>query len=101
MNQDVTAQLNRIESGDEVAADELFTLVYDELRRLAEWHLMDERKSHTLQPTALVNEAYLRLVGTNKDLHFQSQKGFFIAAAEAMRHSLVEAARGKRAHKRG
>jgi len=98
---DVTNLLDRLESGDGQAAVELFPLVYDELRRLAKWKLADEKTGHTLQPTALVNEVYLRLVGAKRNLTFQSRSGFFSAAAEAMRHILVDAARRKLALKRG
>lgn len=97
----VTQLLERMDAGDREAAIELFPLVYDELRRLAKWKLADERAGHTLQPTALVNEAFVRLVGTNLDLKFESRKGFFVAAAEAMRHILVDSARRKLALKRG
>ncbi len=98
---DVTNLLERLESGDGQAAAELFPLVYDELRRLAKWNLAHERAGHTLQPTALVNEVYVRLVGKDQQLKFQSRKSFMVAAAEAMRHILVDAARRKLARKRG
>ena len=97
----VTQLLERMDAGDREAAIELFPLVYDELRRMAKWKLADEKAGHTLQPTALVNEAYVRLVGKNLDLKFESRKGFFVAAAEAMRHILVDSARRKLALKRG
>ncbi len=98
---DITNLLDRLESGDGQAAVELFPLVYDELRRLAKWKLADEKAGNTLQPTALVNEVYLRLVGAKRTLTFESRSGFFGAAAEAMRHILVDAARRKLAFKRG
>ncbi len=98
---DVTSILKRIQQGDGVAVAELFPLVYDELRRLAKWKLADEKAGHTLQPTALVNEVYLRLVGNHQQLKYESTKGFFVAASEAMRHILVDAARRKLAQKRG
>ena len=98
---EVTQILDRIHRGDGEAIAELFPLVYDELRRLAKWKLSDEKAGHTLQPTALVNEAYLRMVGSNQTLTYESRKGFFVAASEAMRHILVDAARRKLAQKRG
>ncbi len=98
---DITNLLDRLESGDGQAAVELLPLVYDELRRLAKWKLEDEKTGNTLQPTALVNEVYLRLVGAKRNLTFESRSGFFSAAAEAMRHILVDAARRKLALKRG
>jgi len=101
LNAEITQLLDRLDRGDGEAAIELFPLVYVELRRLAKWKLGDERPGHTLQPTALVNEAYVRLVGKNLDLKFDSRKGFFVAAAEAMRHILVDSARRKLALKRG
>ena len=97
----VTQLLERIEAGDGEAAAELFPLVYDELRRLARWKLSNEKGGHTLQPTALVNEVYLRLVGHNQEICYESRRGFFVAAAEAMRHILVDSARRKVALKRG
>jgi RNA polymerase sigma factor (TIGR02999 family) len=100
-NNDVTQLLARLESGDGEAGAELFPLVYDELRRLAKWHLSNEREGHTLQPTALVNEVYVRLIGPNQELKYESRRGFFVAAAEAMRHILVDSARRKLALKRG
>jgi RNA polymerase sigma factor (TIGR02999 family) len=109
---EVTRLLSRLEDGDKVAAEELLPLIYDELRRLAASKLDRERPGQTLQPTALVHEAYLRLVkGTNRrqldaDLHepakhFDSRGHFFAAAAEAMRRILVDAARRKNRLKRG
>ncbi len=97
---DVTVLLSAIDSGDSLAAEQLLALVYDDLRRLAAHRLSHEAPGHTLQPTALVHEAYLRLVGT-AEAHWDSRGHFFAAAAEAMRRILVENARSKRRLKRG
>ncbi len=97
---DVTRILNAIERGDAQATDELLPLVYEELRLLAAQKLGQEAPGQTLQPTALVHEAYLRLVGDGAQ-SWQSRGHFFGAAAEAMRRILVEAARRKRRLKRG
>ncbi len=99
--QAVTQLLNNLEQGDPSAASELLPLVYDELRRLAAQKLASEPAGQTLQPTGLVHEAYLRLVGGETDPHWQGRRHFFAAAAEAMRRILVENARRKRSHKRG
>lgn len=98
---DITLLLERIERGESLAAAELFPIVYDELRRLASWKLAGEKAGHTLQPTALVNEAYVRLVGERSEVRYESRRGFFVAASEAMRHILVDSARRKLAQKRG
>jgi RNA polymerase sigma factor (TIGR02999 family) len=101
---DVTQILASIESGDPRAADRLLPLVYDELRRLAAQKLARERPGQTLQSTALVHEAYLRLVGSGESAQKQSwdNRGhFFAAAAEAMRRILVESARRKKTVKHG
>jgi RNA polymerase sigma factor (TIGR02999 family) len=98
---DVTRILSAIDAGDEQAADRLLPLVYDELRRLAAARLAHENAGHTLQPTALVHEAYLRLVGGEPAQPWNSRGHFFGAAAEAMRRILVENARRKRRLKRG
>jgi RNA polymerase sigma factor (TIGR02999 family) len=98
---DVTQILSAIEQGDPHAAAELLPLVYDELRRLAAARLAEEKPGQTLQPTALVHEAYVRLVGTERDQHWNSRGHFFAAAAEAMRRILVEQARRKHSLKRG
>jgi RNA polymerase sigma factor (TIGR02999 family) len=98
---DVTQILSAIEEGDPHAAEQLLPLVYDELRRLAAQKLAQERPGQTLQATALVHEAYLRLVDTEKVQHWNSRGHFFAAAAEAMRRILVENARRKQADKRG
>lgn len=97
---DVTRILNSIE-GDPSAARELLPLVYDELRRLAAQKLADERAGQTLQPTALVHEAYLRLVGDGEGPAWNSRGHFFAAAAESMRRILIENARRKHSLKRG
>ncbi len=96
----ITLILNAVEQGDPTAAAELLPLVYDELRRLAAWHLANERPGQTLQATALVHEAYLRLVGED-DPRWQGRRHFFGAAAEAMRRILVENARRKKRQKHG
>src|SRR5262245_57453537 len=92
---DVTQILSRIESGDPTAAEQLLPLVYDELRRLAALRMAQEKPGQTLQPTALVHEAYVRLVDTAKTQEWNSRGHFFGAAAEAMRRILVENARRK------
>src|SRR6516162_1026979 len=97
----VTLILSAIEKGDPRAADQLLPLVYDELRKLAAQRLAHERAGQTLQPTALVHEAYLRLVGPEQAQHFNSRGHFFGAAAEAMRRILVERARARQRIKRG
>src|SRR6266478_6158232 len=89
---DVTRILAAIEQGDPHAAEQFLPLVYDELRRLAAAQLAREKPGQTLDATALVHEAYLRLVG---DQHFENRRHFFAAAAEAMRRILVENARRK------
>jgi RNA polymerase sigma factor (TIGR02999 family) len=88
---DVTQILQKIESGDPSAAERLLPLVYDELRKLAAAKMAHERSDHTLQPTALVHEAYIRHV--DEAQHWDSRGHFFAAAAEAMRRILVESAR--------
>jgi RNA polymerase sigma factor (TIGR02999 family) len=95
---DVTPILSAIEAGDPKAAAELLPLVYDELRKLAAQRLARESPGQTLQATALVHEAYLRLVGEQQ---FDHRGHFFAAAAEAMRRILVESARRKKAEKHG
>src|SRR3954471_19603885 len=96
---DVNRILSAIEHGDPKAAEQLLSLVYDELRKLAAQKLAREAPGHTLQATALVHEAYLRLVGVQTAQHFNSRGHFFAAAAEAMRRILVEAARRKQRSK--
>jgi RNA polymerase sigma factor (TIGR02999 family) len=98
---EVTRILDLIQQGDPSAAENLLPLVYNELRRLAAQKLAQEKPGQTLQATALVNEAYLRLVGTGGDLHWNSRGHFFAAAAEAMRRILVESARRKSRLKHG
>ena len=100
MNRDVTQILSAIEQGDQAAASELLPLVYDELRRLAASRMKQERSGQTLQPTALVHEAFLRLVGDNSK-QWDGRGHFFAAAAEAMRRILIENARRKGRIKRG
>jgi len=93
---EVTRILNAIEQGDPSASDELLPLVYEELRVLARQQLANEKPGQTLQPTALVHEAYLRLIGDGqRDLHWDSRGHFFGAAAEAIRRILVDQARNK------
>jgi RNA polymerase sigma factor (TIGR02999 family) len=87
--------------GERASPEVLFPLVYDELRLLAKSKLAGERKGHTLQPTDLVHEAFMRLVGNQNAAAFQNRRYFFAAASEAMRRILVEAARKKMAAKRG
>jgi RNA polymerase sigma factor (TIGR02999 family) len=98
---EVTRILSAIEEGDPAAAEQLLPLVYDELRRLAAQKLAHEKPGQTLEATALVHEAYLRLVDVEKAQHWNSRGHFFAAAAEAMRRILVEAARRKGRVKHG
>ncbi|MBI3469545.1 MAG: sigma-70 family RNA polymerase sigma factor [Planctomycetes bacterium] len=98
---DVTRILSAIEQGDRHAAEKLLPLVYNELRRLAAEKMAPERPGNTLQATALVHEAYVRLVDVEKAQHWDSRGHFFAAAAEAMRRILVDRARRRRAQKRG
>jgi RNA polymerase sigma factor (TIGR02999 family) len=98
---EVTRILSAIEQGDPHAASQLLPLVYDELRRLAAQKLASEKPGQTFQATALVHEAYLRLVGGGQPQQWNGRGHFFAAAAEAMRRILVEAARGKGRAKRG
>lgn len=98
---DVTRLLDAATAGDRKAAADLLPLVYDELRKLASARMIDESPGQTLQPTALVHEAYLRLIGPG-DMHRWDNRGhFFAAAAEAMRRILVDAARRKKTDKHG
>jgi len=90
---DVTHILERVEQGDGQAAEELLPLVYEELRRLAAHRMAQEAPGQTLQATALVHEAWLRLVGHGNKARFQNRAHFFAAAAEAMRRILIERAR--------
>jgi RNA polymerase sigma factor (TIGR02999 family) len=98
---EVSRILSAIEQGDPHAAEQLLPLVYDELRRLAARRLSREAPGQTLTATALVHEAYLRLVGGGEGPHWDGRGHFFAAAAEAMRRILVESARRKRSHKHG
>jgi RNA polymerase sigma factor (TIGR02999 family) len=98
---DVTQILNALAQGDPRAAEQLLPLVYDELRRLAAQKMAREDPGQTLQPTALVHEAYLRLLGKGDEPSWDSRGHFFAAAAEAMRRILVENARRKRSRKHG
>jgi RNA polymerase sigma factor (TIGR02999 family) len=98
---EVTRILSAIEEGEPCAAEQLLPLVYDELRRLAAQRLASETPGQTLQATALVHEAYLRLVDVEKAQHWKSRGHFFAAAAEAMRHILVDNARRKQRGKHG
>jgi RNA polymerase sigma factor (TIGR02999 family) len=96
---DVTRMLSALERGEPRAAEELLPLVYDELRRLAAWQMARERAGQTLQATALVHEAWLRLVGGNQV--WDNRRHFFAAAAEAMRRILIDIARRKQAARHG
>jgi RNA polymerase sigma factor (TIGR02999 family) len=98
---DITLMLNAVERGEAGASEDLLPLVYEELRRLAAARMAHEASGHTLQPTALVHEAWLRLVGDGAPTKWQSRGHFFAAAAIAMRRILVEYARRKRRLKRG
>jgi len=98
---DVTRILSAIEQGDPSAAEQLLPLVYEELRHLAAAKLAQERPGQTLEATALVHEAYLRLVDTDKAKQWNSRGHFFAAAAEAMRRILIDRARHKATAKRG
>src|SRR5204862_4682647 len=93
--------LSAIEHGDPNAAEQLLPLLYDELRQLAAQKLAAEKPGQTLQATALVHEAYLRLVDVEQAQHWNSRGHFFAAAAEAMRRILIESARSKAREKRG
>src|SRR5262245_8320887 len=100
MPSDLTQLLNAIETGDPKAAEELLPLVYSELRRLAAARMANERPGQTLQPTALVHEAWLRLAGSDRQ-QWRGRNHFFSAAAEAMRRILVEIARRKQRVRHG
>jgi RNA polymerase sigma factor (TIGR02999 family) len=98
---EVTRILSAIEQGDPSAAEQLLPLVYDELRKLAAHKLAQEKPGQTLQATALVHEAYLRLVDVEKTQHWDGRGHFFAAAAEAMRRILIDHARRRRSQRRG
>jgi RNA polymerase sigma factor (TIGR02999 family) len=97
----VTRILEAAQKGEPKAADELLSLVYEDLRRLAAHRMANEAAGHTLQPTALVHEAWLRLVGSDGHAQFQNRAHFFAAAAEAMRRILIDRARRKHAARHG
>jgi RNA polymerase sigma factor (TIGR02999 family) len=101
MKDEVTSILSAVEQGDLRAAERLLPLIYDELRALAARKLAHEKPGQTLQATALVHEAYIRLVDTEKAQHWNSRGHFFAAAAEAMRRILIEKARQKSTRRRG
>jgi RNA polymerase sigma factor (TIGR02999 family) len=98
---EITQILNAAANGDPSAASQVLPLIYDELRRLAAQKLAQEKVGQTLQPTALVHEAYLRLTGGDAEPHWNGRSHFFAAAAEAMRHILVDNARRKRRARHG
>src|SRR3954471_16152423 len=98
---EVTRILSAIDQGDAQAAEQLLPLVYDELRKLAAERMAQEQPGQTLQATALVHEAYLRLVGNGQEPHWDSRGHFFAAAAEAMRRILINRARDHQRLKRG
>jgi RNA polymerase sigma factor (TIGR02999 family) len=98
--EEVTILLKAMTSGDENAPEKLLPIIYNDLRRLAGAYLSNERKDHTLQPTALVHEAYIRLVDW-ENVSWQNRAHFFAVAAQVMRRILVDHARGKKAEKRG
>ncbi len=97
-SEEVTHLLHKVEAGDHQAAERLMPLVYDELRRLASHYLKSERPDHTLQPTALVHEAYLRMVEQTR-VNWQSRAHFFAVAASMMRRVLIDYARSHKAEK--
>ncbi|HET9951847.1 MAG TPA: ECF-type sigma factor, partial [Candidatus Eisenbacteria bacterium] len=99
-SKDITKVLNSLAKGDERALDQLLPVVYRELKRLAASYLRNERAEHTLQPTALAHEAYLRLVG-REEIQWQNRAHFLGVAARAMREILVDYARRRKALKRG
>lgn len=101
MPEDVTQILNRIEDGDSQAANQLLPLVYEELRKLAANRMAQEAAGRTLQPTALVHEAFMRLVGSEAGQEWDNRGHFFAAAAEAMRRILIDSARRRNSVKRG
>jgi RNA polymerase sigma factor (TIGR02999 family) len=101
IQQPITKFLDEIKSGNKAALEELLPLVYDELRRLANSYLRRERSNHTLQPTALVHEAYLRLIGQNSEIAWENRAYFFGVAARLMREILIEYARARSRQKRG
>ena len=98
---DVTRLLHQIESGDPTAAEQLLPVVYEQLKQLAAAKMSTERKEHTLSATALVHEAYLRLVGSDREQSWEGRGHFFAAAAQSMRRILVNHARDRATAKRG
>jgi RNA polymerase sigma factor (TIGR02999 family) len=98
---DITCILSAIEQGDQHAAEQLLPLIYDELRKLATERMAQEKPGQTLQATALVHEAYVRLIGPNQEKSWDNRGHFFAAAAEAMRRILLNRARDKGRQKRG
>lgn len=98
---EVTRILSKLETGDSSASEELLPLVYEELKKLAAAKLTNEKTGHSLQPTVLVHDAYVRLVDVKKPQHWKSRGHFFGAAAEAMRRILVERARRKKSRRHG
>jgi RNA polymerase sigma factor (TIGR02999 family) len=100
-SQEVSLLLEEHRQGQPEAFGKLLALVYDELRRLAAYQLQSERPDHTLQPTALVHEAFLRIAGTGQELQWRDKSHFFALAAQVMRHVLVDYARAHRTEKRG
>ena len=99
-NPDLTILLQRASDGDHAATDELLPMVYEQLRSIARVHMAGERAEHTLQATALVHEAYVRMLGPS-EAAFENRRHFFFAAAEAMRRILIDHARARAAVKRG
>jgi len=100
VREQLTEMLGRIKGGDREAANQLLPLVYDEFRALANHYLQQERRNHTLQPTALVHEAYMKLVDQSR-VNWQGKSHFFAVAAQAMRRILVDHARARHRDKRG
>ena len=100
-SQEVSLLLEQHRQGQPEAFAKLLALVYDELRKLAAYQLQTERPDHTLQPTALVHEAYLRIAGQGQHIQWQNKAHFFALAAQVMRHVLVDHARAQRTEKRG
>jgi len=97
---EINQLLERWRSGESEALEQLMSIVYEDLRRIAAWQLQTERPNHTLQPTALVHEVYLRLAG-NAQIDWKDKAHFFALVAQLMRHILVDHARGRTRHKRG
>jgi len=97
----VTLLLESISNGDRAATDELFAVVYDELKRMANSQMLGEAKNNTLQSTALVHEVWIKLIGNRDDIQWNNRGHFFAAAAQAMRRILVDAARSRKRLKRG